>query len=178
MLNKRNLRIIQSIIMLFLFGFAISQPLEKLAFDYNNHSINGALAIYATTRALNAGISMLQGVDINALVLSVPIGEALDPLNDLIERFSWVVMMALVSLGIQKIMLGLVASQAMNLILASVGAIYLAMLWLMPQSKYRTYGYKLTCILLFVRFSLSIVLVCNYALDNYFFMNKNHIQNL
>ena len=37
--------------------------------------------------------------------VTLSIGELLDPFNDMVERFSWVMLLTSVSLGIQKILL-------------------------------------------------------------------------
>ena len=53
-----------------------------------NHSITNAGLIYGTARGINALVSVLQGTEVNVLVMTFSIGEVLDPVNDLIERFS------------------------------------------------------------------------------------------
>ena len=161
--------VLKSLLIVTLLAMAFSHTLENFFLEYQEGSMKGALALYATTRALNAGISVLQGMDLNAVVVSVSIGEVLDPLNDLIERFSWIVMMAIASLGIQKVMLGIVASKAINILLAVIASLYLITVWVKPLKPYQRHSYKAVCILLFVRFSLSMVFVSNYALDNFFF---------
>ncbi len=160
-------------VILVIFVIAMSQLLEKsLVWNYQEDSITSAFTIYGITRALNAAISMLQGTDISVVVVSVSIGELLDPINDLIERFSWIVMMAIASLGIQKVLLSVVVSKAANLLLGAAVAGYLVSLWYKPCTKYRNVSFKAISILFFIRFSLSMVFVCNYALDVYYFSDQ------
>ncbi len=170
-MNKANYKkLIESLVVVVIFAIAMSQLLETtLVWNYQEDSITSALTIYGITRALNAGISMLQGTDINAVILSFSIGELLDPLNDLIERFSWIVMMAIASLGIQKVLLSVVISKAANLLLGTVVMGYLITTWFKPLAAYRNVSVKALCILFFIRFSLSMVFLCNYALDSYYF---------
>ncbi|MCG6399338.1 hypothetical protein [Vibrio fluvialis] len=172
--SKNNKRF-KSVVILVIFAIAMSQFLEKtLVWNYQEDSITGAFTIYGIARALNAAISMLQGTDISVVVVSVSIGELLDPINDLIERFSWIVMMAIASLGIQKVLLSVVVSKAANLLIGAVVAGYLAALWYKPFAKYRSVSFKTVCILFFIRFSLSMVFICNYALDVYYFSDQKN----
>ncbi len=171
--ESNNDKWFKSMVIFGIFVIAMSQLLEKtLVWNYQEDSITGAFAIYGIARALNAAISMLQGTDISVVVVSVSIGELLDPINDLIERFSWIVMMAIASLGIQKVLLSVVVSKAANLLIGVVVAGYLASLWYKPFTKYRNVSFKAVCILFFIRFSLSMVFICNYALDVYYFSDQ------
>ncbi|MBL4278354.1 hypothetical protein H8F10_10555 [Vibrio fluvialis] len=175
MSESKNNKWFKSVVILVIFAIAMSQLLEKtLVWNYQEDSITGAFTIYGIARALNAAISMLQGTDISVVVVSVSIGELLDPINDLIERFSWIVMMAIASLGIQKVLLSVVVSKAANLLIGAVVAGYLAALWYKPFAKYRSVSFKAICILFFIRFSLSMVFICNYALDVYYFSDQKN----
>lgn len=175
MSESKNNKWFKSVLILVIFAIAMSQLLEKtLVWNYQEDSITGAFTIYGIARALNAAISMLQGTDISVVVVSVSIGELLDPVNDLIERFSWIVMMAIASLGIQKVLLSVVVSKAANLLIGAVVAGYLAALWYKPFAKYRSVSFKAICILFFIRFSLSMVFICNYALDVYYFSDQKN----
>lgn len=175
MSESKNNKWFKSVVILVIFAIAMSQLLERtLVWNYQEDSITGAFTIYGIARALNAAISMLQGTDISVVVVSVSIGELLDPINDLIERFSWIVMMAIASLGIQKVLLSVVVSKAANLLIGAVVAGYLAALWYKPFAKYRSVSFKAICILFFIRFSLSMVFICNYALDVYYFSDQKN----
>ncbi len=170
MSETNNAKFFKSLFVLAVLAIAMSQLLERtLIWNYQENSIAGAFTIYAIARALNAAISMLQGIDIDAFILSISIGELLDPINDLIERFSWIVMMAIASLGIQKVMLSVVVSKGANLLLGAMVISYLASIWFKPLMPYRNVKYKAVCIFLFIRFSLTMVFLCNYALDYYYF---------
>lgn len=175
MSESKNNKWFKSVVILVIFAIAMSQLLERtLVWNYQEDSITGAFTIYGIARALNAAISMLQGTDISVVVVSVSIGELLDPINDLIERFSWIVMMAIASLGIQKVLLSVVVSKTANLLIGAVVAGYLAALWYKPFAKYRNVSFKAICILFFIRFSLSMVFICNYALDVYYFSDQKN----
>ena len=76
--------------------------LDARSNQYLDSALLGSGAIYATARGINALVSVLQGTEIDAFILTLTIGELLDPVNDLIERFSGVMMLAIGSLALQK----------------------------------------------------------------------------
>lgn len=82
----------------------------KMADSASTHYINDALiragAAYALSRSFNAVVSVFEESHLELLPagvgVSLALGEILDPINDLVERFSWVMLASLTSLGIQK----------------------------------------------------------------------------
>jgi hypothetical protein len=67
-----------------------------------------ALATFAVARALNASISMAQGTEFTVGLgaqATLGVGQVLDPVNDLVESFSNLMLIAAVALGVQKILL-------------------------------------------------------------------------
>ena len=64
-----------------------------------------ALVTWALARGLNGVLSVAQGTEVAIQPAGVGVnftpGEILDPVNDLVERFSWIMMLATSSLGIQ-----------------------------------------------------------------------------
>ncbi len=86
-------------------------PFEGVVGQQLTDMLKTTLAVYAVARGLNAVISMAQGTELAIEPMGVGItltpGEALDPLNDLIEQVSTVLLFAAASLGAQKIMLGM-----------------------------------------------------------------------
>ena len=84
--------------------------LDGLASVVNGSSIKDAAVIYGVARSINGVISLIQSAEIGAIVGSVHPGELLDPINDLIERFSSVMAWSLSSLVLQKILLSIFSS--------------------------------------------------------------------
>lgn len=74
---------------------------------YFNKSLKSSTLAYATTRGVNAVVSVLQWSEINVAPAGVGVtiaaGQILDPLKDLAERLSDVIVTAIVSIGMQKI---------------------------------------------------------------------------
>ncbi|MCK5542407.1 MAG: hypothetical protein KAI40_06910 [Desulfobacterales bacterium] len=81
--------------------------LDKKANTYFTESISKAGLAYATCRIINASISIIQNSEIDltpaGIGVSLAIGQVLDPIDDMTERLSDVLVTAIVSLGIQKL---------------------------------------------------------------------------
>lgn len=99
-------------------GLAVAVALASLAFSgaadnagerHLEQSLQRALLAFATARALNGVISVAQGTEVALEPAGVGVnfspGEILDPVNDLIERFSWVMLLASSSIGVQQLLL-------------------------------------------------------------------------
>tara|TARA_R110002049_G_scaffold209651_1_gene380562 strand:+ start:1640 stop:2335 length:696 start_codon:yes stop_codon:yes gene_type:complete len=85
------------------------------------------LSVYAVLRGLNAVISMAQGTELAIEPMGVGLtltpGELLDPLNDMIEQVSTVLLVASASIGIQKIILDLSDIELFRWVLAGISVI-------------------------------------------------------
>jgi len=69
-----------------------------------------AFATFATARGLNAAISLLQGTELTGgvgLTATFSVGQVLDPLNDLVEQFADLMLLATVSFGVQQVLLAM-----------------------------------------------------------------------
>lgn len=88
-----------------------------------------ALLGYAIARGLNGAISVAQGTEVAVQPAGVGVnfapGEILDPINDLIERFSWIMMLAASSLGVQRVLLRMSAWWGWVAALAAIGVAWL-----------------------------------------------------
>ena len=79
--------------------------LDDLAKDYVGETRNESIGIYALSRGINAGISVLQSSEVGVGIISIQAGELLDPINDAVERFSSALVWAIGSLFLQEIIL-------------------------------------------------------------------------
>lgn len=82
-------------------------PFTDIINSQLTHMLTVTLSVYAVARGLNAVVSMAQGTELSIEPLGVGVtlapGEVLDPLNDLIEQVSTVLLIASASIGMQKI---------------------------------------------------------------------------
>lgn len=165
------------IILLCLLGLSIAGPLDRLSDDYTDQALSNAAVTFAVARVMNGVISVIQGTRVSAtpagVGVNLAVGEILDPLNDLLEQFSWIMLAATISLGIQKILLAIGPSVGFNLVLG-LSVFYLAVSlwskhrWLLPQV-----GLKLVLLVVVLRFGIAAVVMAN-QLVFYAFMQDDY----
>lgn len=113
------------------------------------NGLERALVTFALARTLNGVISVAQGTELAmqpaGVGLTVAVGELLDPVNDLVERFSWVMLLSATSIGMQQLLLELSIWWGMSA-LFSVAAIS----WLLARGQRRQWRIVTTRALLFV----------------------------
>lgn len=146
---------------------AWSGLLENFSENYVNRAFAGAGLIYATARGINGLVSVLQGTELDVVFVTVAIGEALDPINDLIERFSDFILIALGSLALQKILLGLVSHTLFNTLLSALAAGVAYTLLRRDPTLYR-HLLRAFLVTVFLRFSLGLVVLANNWVDSTF----------
>jgi len=71
----------------------------------------------------------VQSAEIGVGVASVHLGEILDPVNDLIERFSGLLLVTLTALGIQQVILLFTTSVALKIVFTVFAAMLTLVLW-------------------------------------------------
>jgi len=146
-----------------------------VTFDNNgknitNESLEEAIIVFGVAKGLNAAISLAQGTEISPPGLTLTIGEVLDPINDLVEQFSWIMLASITSLGLQKILFNIVTGYEYNVILSVF--IILINIWLFVRfkedTKVRNIFFKVTVIMIFLRFSIPMMSIAdNYIYENY-----------
>lgn len=119
-----------------LFSGAVDRTIPYLddhAESYFRDTTTDAALAYATVRGVNAVVSVLKesAVEVSpaGVGLSIAAGQILDPIDDLTERLSLVLVTALVSLGLQKLVME-IGQQAPPLLLALVALLLIIPLWL------------------------------------------------
>lgn len=105
------------------------KPLEAPASETLDAAMKKAFITFATARALNGGISLLQSGQVSVQAVggvSFNPGEVLDPINDLVEQFSNVMLAATVALGIQKVLLAMGMHWVLPVLVTAVAAVWIA----------------------------------------------------
>jgi hypothetical protein len=107
--------------------------LDERADRYFRDTTADAALAYATVRGVNAVVSVLKESELHVspagVGLSIAAGQILDPIDDLTERLSLVLVTALVSLGLQKLVME-IGQQAPPALLALVTLLLIIPLWL------------------------------------------------
>ncbi len=136
--------------------------IDAHAYELLDASFERAMIAFGLAKGLNGIISLLQGTELTLAPVGVgvnlSIGEILDPFNDLVERFSWVMLAASVSLGVQKLLLALSTKMFVK-VLVLLGALFaLATLWMKSEfaNRYRSFAVRTVLVLLLLRFFASV----------------------
>lgn len=137
-----------------------------------------AFITFALARTLNGVISAVQGTELALQPAGVGVtltpGEVLDPVNDLIERFSWIMMAATLSLGVQQVLLDVGQWWVIRL---AVVAVMLGWLWLWARRRGKESSepghtekilLRALIIVLFLRFAVPLTIIANQALYRVF----------
>lgn len=134
-----------------------------------------ALVTFATARALDAVISAAQGTELALEPAGVGVtfsaGELLDPLNDLVEQFATVVLLAATSLGIQSLALRISAWWGFTALFGLAAAVWVVVRWRAGRPtrssvRLEDAARRLVLVLLLVRFALpAVTLVSGWVFD-------------
>lgn len=141
--------------------FSWLAPLDSAATERVDASFKRALVSFGTARALNAVISFAQGTEISIQPMGVGLnlapGQILDPINDLVEQLSQLLLIASVALGIQKILLAVGANWAISLTFTLIAAAWCTLhLQNRPSPNWLS---KLLFIFLMMRFAIPVSVV-------------------
>jgi hypothetical protein len=173
---KSSIGVLLAIFLFFSSGLKI--PVLDTATDtYFRESITKAGVAYATCRLINASISIVKDSSLQlepaGVGVSLAVGQALDPIDDMTERLSDVLVTAIISLGVEKLAYEIGVSVA-----APILSIFLLVLSLLIWFKNeRIISFQKTImrfllIILILRFCLPISSVANEFVNRYFFADQ------
>lgn len=163
---------------LLFFSAGVQLPvLDSRADAYFNEAITKAGVSYATCRVINATVSIIKESRLElepaGVGLSLAVGQILDPINDMTERLSDVLVMAITSLGVQEL------TYELSLTLAPpVFALFLfvmsILLWFQNDRIVRLQKATIGILLIvgIARFCLPISSIANEFLHDNFFADQ------
>ncbi len=180
LLNTKWNKILIAFLSIIIIFLAFSYTLDVKGKELVDKGFTESVVVFGSAKALNAVISLAQGTELDLPFLTVAIGEVLDPINDLIEQFSLVMLASMVSLGIQKIMMNFVTTDIYNYLLLS--CIVIVNIWLFlrfhKDDKLRIFFFRITVILIFLRFAVPLMGIVNEFAYNNFVKQEYNIQTL
>ena len=167
-------------IVLVLLAIALSSltSVDRLAELEYEKIFQRAFVTFALARTLNGVISAVQGTELALQPAGVGVtltpGQILDPVNDLVERFSWIMLGATLSLGVQQVLLEVGQWWVIKMIIAVLGLVWL---WYRQgfssagksrQLKIAAMTLRLFVIMLFLRLAVPATLIINEILYDVF----------
>lgn len=145
---------------------SLTPVLDRRAAQTYESLFQRALVTFALARTLNGVISAVQGTELALQPAGVGVtltpGELLDPVNDLVERFSWIMLGATVSLGIQQVLLEFSGWWTIQALVA-VLALWLLVLFWQGRDAGRPLLVRVFLVALFLRFAVPLTLLANDA---------------
>lgn len=152
--------------------------LDQQSENYTGEAFKRALITFGIARGLNGVISVAQGTEVAlhpaGLGVNFAPGQILDPINDLVEQFSWIMLASSASLGVQQVFLSISSTLFVTAVFVLFLAVFLITLWrpdlFNPQlSKF----IKLSVIfLVFIRFSVPLATLASEGLYRLFLQEQ------
>lgn len=134
-------------------------PFDSIAIEKVDAGLKRALISFGSARALNAVVSVIQETDVSiepgGVGVKLAPGQVLDPVNDLVEKFSNLMLVASISFGIQHILLSIGGHWLMSLALTSVTVLW--GVYFFRRSIIPAWATKLLVITIVVRFAVPTV---------------------
>lgn len=137
-----------------------SKDISEMANAQVDSGLKRALVSFASARALNAVISMVQGTEVVVQPLGIGItlalGQVLDPINDLVEQFSSIMLVASVAFGIQKLLLTIGSAWLVSAAVTVLALIWASLFWI---NKVPELVSRLLVVVVFLRLVMPVTLI-------------------
>jgi hypothetical protein len=166
-LNLKDRKIWFSLVAFILVVIAFTQTIDGIGARRTEDSLVRALATYGLARALNGVVSVAQGTEIAIEPVGVGVtltpGQILDPVNDLIERFSWVMLVSSASLGVLNVLLTMSVWLWLSICLAIILALATYFQWRPSQADrgVQVVFTRLAILLIILRFVAPVIAIAN-----------------
>lgn len=153
---------------------AVRGPVDDIGRAYTEEGFKRALISFGVARALNGVISVAQGTEVAVEPVGIGLtftpGQILDPVNDLVERFSWVMLASGTALGMQRVLLQVTAWPWFTMFTGLTVLAALTLLWWRGPTPalLRRVAYTLALMLIILRFSVPLLAIANEGLYRFF----------
>lgn len=137
--------------------------LDTVGEEMAEKAFRRALVTFAVARTLNGVISVAQGTEVAiepaGVGVNFSVGQILDPVNDLIERFSSVMLVATSALGLQNILLDVSKWWGISAFMLFSAMLLLVTLWSPAASRWKPWGLRLMLVAIAVRFAVPLIII-------------------
>lgn len=173
------MKIFLSVLLVLISIMSLFLSVDDSAMAIYNENFDRAVYSFALAKGLNAIISVIQSSEIEVsffVGVTVGFGEILDPLNDLIERFSWIMLASSVSIGIQHLLLLLGQSIFVKAILIVSIVVTLLGIWVkkLHHASALLFSIKLVFLLLVLRFGAIVFIYTTQMFYNQVYSEQYH----
>jgi len=144
---------------------ALLGSVDEPGHHYAEEAFKRALVTFAVARTLNGVISVVQGTEVAfepaGVGVNLTLGQVLDPINDLVEQFSSVMLVATSSLGLQNVLLRMSGWWGVSATVVAVAALVLPVLWWPSERtlRLRQILIRVLFVAIFLRFAVPLLII-------------------
>ncbi|SJL82940.1 hypothetical protein [Vibrio palustris] len=161
-------RVMLTLIVAFMLILASMRSLDERTHVMIDQALVTTASSYALARTLDAAISTLKSSEVSAGVVSIDVGQMLNPVSDLIDKFSDIMVLAFTSLSLQKVWLVMLSSLPANTIFVVVGVLLIVSLWLPKHLQGQQWLWKMFAFLAIGRFIVLLSVLSTLLVDHWF----------
>ncbi len=173
-------RLLLTALLLALAALAVSGIADRQGEHYLQQGLKRALVTFAVSRALNGVISVAQETEISLEPAGVGVtllpGQILDPVNDLIERFSWIMLAATTSLGLQQLFATIFGWRVFSWMLLGWTLFAVFLVWQPALTgapwRWRRVVLRMTVVFFVLRFLTPVIAVSGEAVYRLFLQDR------
>lgn len=160
-------KLIVTLLLLLMAFFSATNFFDNYGEKYTDEGFKRSVSAFAISKGLNGVISVVQGTEVAmepaGIGLILTPGQILDPANDLVERFSWVMLVCTTSLGIQSILLKMFSS--FYFATAVAVSLFLMVLFVWNANKVsvqvRNVFYRFAAVIIILRFFIPVMAIAS-----------------
>ena len=178
LMTKRR-KVLWTVLAVLAAALAMTGFADGISDDYADEAFKRALVTFAVARTLNGVISVAQGTEVavepGGVGVNFTVGQILDPINDLIEQFSSVMLVATSSLGLQNILLNMTSWWGVTAFLALAGLFLVGVTWWPGGAKAlaNSIAVRLFLVAAFMRFALPVLIVGTHVIFSAFLESEH-----
>ena len=156
-----------TLLFLFLAITAFAGWLDSKGAEYTEATFKRALIAFGIAKGLNGVISVAQGTEVALQPAGIGVnftpGQILDPVNDVIEQFSWIMLASTASIGVQKILLAISHWPLFSYSVIALLLLAILSCWYQPlrDSSWRPLLFKFMLAFVFLRFSVPMIAIAS-----------------
>jgi len=180
-------KLLLSFLIIIMVQVSYVKVLDNVSSQYLDTALQRSLSVFALARGFNALISVVQGTQVYATPAGVgvnfAVGQVLDPMNDMVERFSWIMLMSSVSLGVQKLFLEFGQTQIAQVLFTLSALFLLLILWIPKLRHKQTFNlvFKSFVVFTLLRFLIPMVvlfsqLIYSSVLQSHYEVSKQSLE--
>lgn len=165
-------------LLLYLYPSSLEHPwIDGQADQYFESTLAQASLAYGSTRLINASVSVIMESNLQVqpagVGLSLAVGQVLDPLNDMAERVSDVLVTAIVALGVQKLLYEMCIIFVPLALLGVVLVMFVCSLTEHPIAvSFKCLLLRLALVLVVLRLFLPVSALLNVGIYQHFFAEQ------